>query len=193
MSFWLAIPPTSYRGLSGPESVPEDGASEGVSHRVSQRPFGLRTAKKVSQERLLTVFDAPGTLSGHFFGHSRAWGPKGLSDTPWDTFSGTPVFGDTPGTPAPEAPKRTLQLVGGIASFGASCAVLKSFLSNLRPIPVMRPIVVLLGSLVLRHFGCFGILGPKLHHLSFFDPPEWPFPKPYHLKAECPICHAKNS
>ena len=40
------------------------------------------------------VPDTPATLSGHF-GHSGARRPKGPGDTPWDTLSDIPVFGDT--------------------------------------------------------------------------------------------------
>ena len=130
-SFWdslpkLAIPPTSYRGLSSPsgpgvpisvpESVPENG---GVRQSVPRRrgvPGALwAPGSGVSKRCPESVFGASkkcprhsGDTLGTLFGHSRARGPKGPGNTPWDTLPDTPVFGDTPRDTRPEGPERPL-------------------------------------------------------------------------------------
>ena len=59
--------------------------------------------------------------------------------------------------------------------FGVLCPVYSRFWSNLRPIPVMRPIVVLLlFPCFAGIFACFGLLEPKFT-ICPSRPPEWPF------------------
>ena len=89
----LAIPPTSYRGLSGPlgPSVPRECPRKGGCPTECPTgcpwgPFGPQTpgVQKVSRDS--------GDTLGTLFGHSGARGPKGPRHAPSDT----PVFGDTP-------------------------------------------------------------------------------------------------
>ena len=81
-------PPRSATGVSRAlqaRSVP------GVSLAVSLGPFGPgapecpKSVPRVFPECQKGVPDTPGTLSGHFFGHSGARGPKGPRDTPRET------------------------------------------------------------------------------------------------------------
>ena len=86
-SLKLQPPPTCYRSLSGPSGPKYPGSVP----RVSPGPFGPRAPEcpesvpRVSPECPGHLFDTPGTLSGHFFGHSGGRGPKAPRDTPRDT------------------------------------------------------------------------------------------------------------
>ena len=67
-----------------------------------------------------------------------------------------------------------------------------SFLSDVRPIPVPRPIAC--GLCCLQAFGLFWCLGTPISHLSF-SIPKWPFlhsQKHYLLKRKCPILTRKK-
>ena len=86
---------------------------ERVSGGVSRGPFGPQSVQKVSRECLRSVKKVSGhsgdTL-GTPFGHFGARGPKGPRDTPPDTLSDTPIFGDTLSdtprdTSSPKGPK----------------------------------------------------------------------------------------
>ena len=81
------------------------GVSDRVSHGVlwPQAPECPKSVPRVSLECSGDLFDTPGTLSGHFFGHSGARGARRAPETPpWDTPSDTPRFrghsGTLPGT-----------------------------------------------------------------------------------------------
>ena len=67
------------------------------------------------------------------------------------------------------------------------------FLSNLRAIPVMRPIMVLLVfPLFCRHFGCLWV-PPNQTRRVLFDTHDGPFytPKTLRFKGKCPILTRK--
>ena len=91
-----------FRGVS-PRVSPKTGVSEGVSHGLSPGFFGPRAPE--CPKSVLRVFPEcqkrcprrSGDTLGTLFGHSGARGPKSPGDTPWDTRSDTPVFGDTLG------------------------------------------------------------------------------------------------
>ena len=95
--------PSPLQEASGPVSdrvSPKIGVSEGVSGGVSRGPSGPRVPEcpkgvpRVSPECPDTFL----TLRGHSrdtFWTLRLRGPEGPRDTPPDTLSDTPIFGDT--------------------------------------------------------------------------------------------------
>ena len=138
--------------------------------------------------------------TGHFLDTPEPGARSAPETPPLDTPSSTPCFrghprGHAAGTSGPKGPRDSCSRPGGsqrwprhFGPFAPGFVVISP--PKWRPIPVERPIVVLLRCpLFCRYFGYFGGSWNPNSPFVLFDPRNGPFHAPQHyvLKGNCPF------